>query len=317
MFRLFFKTGQKIGKRPSFLIKFIANNWVYFHPIAIFFRIKTDIRRFYKANSLILTDNSKSVVALDILIVATQKDFLKLPTVVSQARKFVFQEEDNLIYIIVPRSQENHEILSNLRNYSFVEVIPEDELVDTSNQDRLRETYPKRYGWILQQLLKIEFVKNSRSPGVLVLDADTILMRKRNWLNSNGNQILTPTWENHKPYYDFLSEIGLDTSSIEYSFVPHHMLIQPNRLNECLSYFGFGNLDDLLNQILQPKYLLENSPFSIDYEMYAQFMIAFHAPEISLEKWSNLQIERSFHIEQIDKCIAKYQDDFASLSFHN
>ena len=317
MFRIIFKTGQKIGKRPSFLIKFIANNWVYFHPIAIFFKIKTDICRFYKANSLILNDDSESMADLDILIVAAQKDFLKLPIVISQARKFVSQNEDNSIYIVVPRSQEQHEILSNLRHYSYIEVIPEDKLVDTSAQDRIRETYPKRFGWILQQLLKIEFVKNSRSRGVLVLDADTILMRKRCWLTSNGNQILTPTWENHKPYYDFLSEIGLDTGSIEFSFVPHHMLIQPARLNECLSYFGFQNLDDLLHQILQPKYLLENSPFSIDYEMYAQFMIRFYPSEISLEKWSNLQIDRSFHIELIDKYLAKYQNDFASLSFHN
>ena len=316
MFRTFFRRAQKIGSQPNILIKFISRNWRIFRPIFKMCKIQTDVSRFCKANSITFIDLDSSAVAVDILIVASKKDFAKLPLVISQSRKHIFQNELNSIFIVVPQAEVNHEILNNLSKNSYVKVMSQDVYISETNQDRIKSVYPKRYGWVLQQLLKIEFVRNSESNGVLVLDADTVLAQDRNWLDSYGNQILTPTWENHKPYYEFLSQLGLDTSRIEYSFVSHHMLIKPFRLNECLNHFGISSLENLLSKILKHEYAVEESPFSLDYEMYAQFMMAFYPTEIILSKWSNLQIDKRIHAKQAESYLTKHGENYASLSFH-
>jgi hypothetical protein len=285
-------------------------------PIAQFFHIKTDINRFFKANSMASGGADSKGMPVDILIVASKKDFAKLPLVVSQARKHIFQTEFNSVSIVVPQSEINHEILLGLRKNSFVKVVSEDVFISKASQDQIRSIFSKRYGWVLQQLLKIEFVRNSESNGVLVLDADTLLTKDRSWLDSRGNQILTPTWENHKPYYKFLSRLGLDDSKFEYSFVPHHMLIKPFRLNECLNKFGVSPLENLLSKILKHEYAVDDSPFSLDYEMYAQFMMEFYPEEITLSKWSNLQINKRVETEEVEYYLSKYKKDYASISFH-
>ena len=61
------------------------------------------------------------------------------------------------------------------------------------------------YGWVLAQYLKIWTVATSESEGVLVLDADTLLLSPRIFLDRSGKQILTPSVEFHRTYYAFLA----------------------------------------------------------------------------------------------------------------
>jgi hypothetical protein len=313
------RQGQKVGSKPNLLIKIIARFWQYFRSIAGATGVRTDISRFYAANSFSFTNekiNRKENIPIDVLIVAAEKDFHKLQLVVSHAQDNLNVKSPNAIYIVVPHLEMGHKVLTILSKYDYIKIVCEDSIVEKATQDQIRSYYGSRYGWVLQQLLKIEFVKRSNARGVLVLDADTILLKPRNWLNSSGQQVLTPTWEYHLPYYEFLWDIGLTKRNIDFSFVPHHMLIQPKKLVQCLSYFGISNLTQLLNLILKKEFADQASPFSIDYEMYAQFMMSFHPSEIILEKWANLQINQKVSRESISQYVAKYREDYASISFH-
>jgi len=320
MLREFLRQGQKVGSRPNLLIKIIAHFWRYFGTIAGAIGIRTDISRFYAANSFSFTNekiNREGNISIDVLIVAAEKDFHKLQLVISHAQENLNVKSPNAMYIVVPHLAMGHKVLSVLSKYDYIKIVCEDSIVQKTVQDQIRSYYNSRYGWVLQQLLKIEFVKRSNAKGVLVLDADTILLKPRNWLDSASQQVLTPTWEYHLPYYEFLWDIGLTKRNIDFSFVPHHMLIQPKKLEQCLSYFGLSNLTQLLDLILKKEYVDQASPFSIDYEMYAQFMISFHPSEIILEKWANLQINQKVSQESISCYVAKYRDDYASISFHS
>lgn len=59
----------------------------------------------------------------------------------------------------------------------------------------------------MQQLVKIAFVLQSETPEVLIIEADTMLLKPRNWPTSSGDQVLAPTVEWHQDYYDFLQKV--------------------------------------------------------------------------------------------------------------
>jgi hypothetical protein len=91
--------------------------------------------------------------------------------------------------------------------------------------------------WILQQLLKLQFVLKSKcETGILVLDSDTLLLRPRVFLDFQGVQLLVPSYEYHKPYFRH-SSMFADPSSTSraISFVSHHQLFRPQVLRTAIS----------------------------------------------------------------------------------
>ena len=75
--------------------------------------------------------------------------------------------------------------------------------------EALKLRFQSRYGWTLQQFLKISFVLESSLDAILIVDADTVLLEERSWISDSGRQILTPSDEFNISYYDFLSTIGI------------------------------------------------------------------------------------------------------------
>lgn len=83
-----------------------------------------------------------------------------------------------------------------------------------------------RRGWVIQQLAKIKAVMASQSDGCLVLDADTLLVRPRTWLDRDGRQILAVSHEFHAPYVHHAERVWAGRQP-SLSFVTHHQLMQP------------------------------------------------------------------------------------------
>jgi hypothetical protein len=161
-------------------------------------------------------------------------------------------------------------------------------------------------------------VLDSDLDGVFVVDADTILIDKRDWISEEGHQILTPSDEFNPSYYEFLSSVGISSMNPEFTFVSHHMLMQPWILREAFAAAGWSHPTDLLRSIISHKYLNEESPFSIDYEFYAQYLISAHPELVTLQKWSNLGVSRQTLLEsQIQLITTKYSNQFSSISFHS
>jgi hypothetical protein len=216
------------------------------------------------------------------------------------------------ISVVVPATIVNEvEVVCSHKDFS-IEVISEETLIPNYIFDKLKGAFSARAGWVYQQLLKIEYVSNSQSDGVLVCDADTLLIQPRMWLNSDKQQILTPTWEWHPSYYDFLSKFDLTDLKPLYTFVSHHMLMQPVFMIAARDLLQWRSIENAVDYLISSERNQDLSPFSIDYELYAQYLFKFHPEKITLSKWANLALTRNEKNLQ-----GNFSGKYNSVSFHD
>jgi hypothetical protein len=95
------------------------------------------------------------------------------------------------------------------------------------------------------------------------------------------------------------------------------MLFQPILLTKALHHGGWSSVEELIDAVVQSNFSSETSPFSIDYELYAQFVYMNFPEKTRITKWSNIAIQRVGSLSpQITKESMRYKDDFSSISFH-
>ena len=286
-------------------------------------RLRRSLRRFINANNLPLhvVHVNQVLPTIELLYVATKKDFEVLGATLEVTLNSLSNYRINKITIIVP--EDHVQTLVNLLPEIdlTVEVVVESSLISQSLVHKLKESYGDRYGWVLQQILKLLFVKSSSEAGVLVVDADTALLLERNWIDSTGRQVLCPTWENHAPYYKFLEDHGIPVNPPKFTFVSHHMLFQPSVMRDILRLQGWTTTEELVDGLLNSKNAEENSPFSIDYELYAQYLFLVHPEKVILQKWANYEARSRNSSESIDdytkRILSFSQSKYASVSFHS
>jgi hypothetical protein len=276
--------------------------------------------RFIRANRLEISRIAPSnlvVPSTEILIVCAGADLEMLPHVIPAAVKSVVGGGSPKVTVIVPEIDfpKCSQVLSEMPD---VNIVNEDEIFSQEIINTLRVRFGSRFGWVLQQFLKVKYVSNSTLSGVLVVDADTILLEPRTWVDLEGNQILTPSDEYNYSYYEFLYSRNLSPLRPRYTFVSHHMLFQPILLTKALYHGGWSSVEELIDDVVQSNFSSETSPFSIDYELYAQFVYMNFPEKIRITKWSNIAIQRVGSLSpQIAKESVQYKDDFSSISFHS
>ena len=313
---------QQIENRPS---QFLIHVGKIIDSIFIFLKFDSERRsffRYFESNRFSINlqlPPATSNLKIDLLFVAARKDLETFPLAAFYAFQSVIGGEVQQISVIAP--QKDVRLFENVIGSTFlpINVIDEESIISSATIIQLKEIYSNRFGWVLQQIIKLRFVENSNADGVLVVDADTILLKKRKWLDYGEKQILTPTWEFHRPYYNFLNSLNICSQIPTYTFVPHHMLMQPKIVSELISHLGWEKDSDLLKSIKSVDLPGENSPFSIDYELYAQYMFKNYPELLTLEKWANLSLARSKHGfgQQFKRLLPKVGKSFASLSFHS
>lgn len=279
-------------------------------------------KRFFKTSRVLFQkEESEEYISLpiEILFVSTHKDFPILPHAVRCAIR-VTSNFTNLRITIITPDRYVEELEDLMKDYN-VKVEKESRYFDEKVLRLLEGCFQARCGWVLQQLLKLEFVVSSEAAGVLIIDSDTLLLEKRKWLGNDGSQLLTPTWEYNRPYYEFLDSIGISEIEPEFTFVSHHMLMQPKIVNELFEYAGWRDTADLIDLICSLPTNEEHSPFSLDYELYAQYLYSKHPEKVVLGKWSNKAIARNASSKNSDllirAAVKENSDKFASLSFHS
>ena len=172
-----------------------------------------------------------------------------------------------------------------------------------------------RRSWIRQQLIKLRMATFSQAEATLVVDADTILLRKRSWYDGE-RQILTPAHEFHAPYHELNAHLlGTQHVAMGVSFVAHHQLMQRQIL---APFFGSTEASyvSAVKQIVTSLDRSEDSSFS-DYELYADLLMGTYPDSAVLARWGNRPVprERLFRLgsyQQIRDCFR----DSASVSAH-
>jgi hypothetical protein len=203
-------------------------------------------------------------------------------------------------------------------NNSIISVIDENDLVSKEVVSLIRNRCPERFGWILQQVLVASHMLQSKSKYVLIVDSDTIIIKPQVWVDKFERQILMPTFELHRPYYDFFIHISKKYKTPKISFVSHHMLVQTSIFREIFQFFD-NNILTALERAFEFANLEDNSPFDLKYEIYAQYLYYNYPQRISFVKWANLSCTRSelSNIVQGKVNLDFYKSRYNSLSFHH
>jgi hypothetical protein len=172
------------------------------------------------------------------------------------------------------------------------EILDENLVISSDLRTLIKSKFPSRYGWILQQFLAFEQILKSTEIGVLLLDADTILIKHVHWLDCDSNQILMVETNFHQPYYDLLHKLLKFSASPKYSFVTHHMLVQPNLFELSLKQRSYHSTANFFIDVLKYADEKAESAICVDFEPYAQSMLADYLEKAALRQFCNLGIAR-------------------------
>jgi hypothetical protein len=278
--------------------RFVASNWL-------------------KAQKMTLRPTPRCT--LEIIFVSTRKDFDVLVHSIKYAAQSVTKHELQRITVIVPAKDVTACRLLVSHFMWPVLVACEDEYVSREQFKRLSQHFLGRDTWVLQQLLKVSAVVSSTASAVLIVDSDTVLLNQRNWLEYSGKQMLTPSDEFNPDYYHFLNVLGISKKIPEYTFVSHHMIMQPTIFREILKKIELTNINDLISYCISNSNPNSHSPLCIEYELYGQYMMNFRRDEVTLEKWSNLGISKR-HLSRVlsSPLLLKFlKSNYDSVSFHS
>ena len=326
---------KKINLFPRIIYLFAKKNasltfakFLLFRLTVAIFRIlgkyvDFDFNRFWSVNSLPFTDletnqgpKEEFAESIDLTFVATLKDLEVLKVALPSAQKSLGYFYSNKTRLIVPGKMLKV-FLRELGSHGMenVELIAEEDLCPAQSRNKLVSCFGTRSGWILQQFLKLQSVQTSESNYTLVVDADTVLLCGRDWINSEGKLLIMPSWEYHEGYYLLLEQIQILSERPKYSFITHHMLYKKEFLMNAVNHAGFGSTLELFDYAIDQSSLTPLQ-MSLDYEFYSQYVYNFRSAEIRLEKWSNHSISPEIFRMHAADLSSKF-GDYASVSAHN
>lgn len=261
---------------------------------------------------------------IEVLIVASGKDLDRLSTCIKHAQQGSNNQITKLTVVVPKQDLEGcTRIVAPLRASLDFELAVEceDMFLPSETAKRLRHNFQSRYGWVLQQLLKLRFVEESNQAGVLIIDADTALLEPRTWLLPNLHQLLLVTSELNMPYYRFLHSLGLGSPKPKTTHVSHHMLMQPGALQHILKTVGFSDVTALAEFLATQTFEDKHAPFSVDYELYAQGLLQIMPEKATLGLFANvgIPINSSTPPEELESICRWLQGTgrYYSASFHS
>jgi hypothetical protein len=301
----------------------------YFHvPLLLPSLIKNlpssfrDFARFIKVNripSSILSYGGE-LPAISLLIVVAHKDFENLKLCIAQILKHSLNPISK-VEIVVPESDlaSCRKILEQIQLQIPISLINEDEVINVQLREKMKSKLKHKYGWALQQLLTLHMVMRSDCCGVLAVDADTFVLRDQVWLNDKFTQVLFQSPEFHVPYYKVINKVFPKLDTISYSHITHHMLFQPELLREFLTKNGYVDSADVMIQVLESFDKLQESPFCIEFEPYAQFLHDSHKDRFELRRFSNSNFSTKENNVSITELIQSLDNHnfYNSINFHS
>lgn len=257
--------------------------------------------------------------SIELVVVSTSKDFDILPDSINFALRALRPYTISGVRVIVP-SRDVAACQKLLMDCEYqVEIVDESELVSQKHFKKLTHVFGNRNTWVLQQLLKVQGVLTSKSDAVLILDSDTVLLRPRPWFSPAGHQILMPSMEYNDSYYQFLAKLNISELVPQYSFISHHMLMQPKILSNLLNSLNLLETEKFITYICDNANTKVQSPICIEYELYGQHLFNTEPKGYFLERWSNISISRRYSNIILKSKLAKMtlRTVYNSVSFHS
>lgn len=295
----------------------VATRWMFAQSEAL--RV-----RFEESKPSNPLDSSKDLPSIEVLIPCVARDAAIVSVALDSTAIGIVNPIERVV-ILAPVG--DHQVLSPLM-CDGVQLVSDEEQDLPRTFGAVEELVPpNRRGWVKQQVLKLGFVARSASDGVLVLDADTILLQPRVWLDKH-RQILAVAHEYHLPYLAHtercLGPYGIDEGI---SWVTHHQLMQPRIVRAMLGV--------ILERCGHQVNVAETSTFEVDkaleawvrsgdftkpsaiseYHTYGAYLRRSEGQNCVVARWSNT----AFSPSEIDlqlPAIARHFDTWLSASGH-
>jgi hypothetical protein len=247
----------------------------------------------------------RNLPTIDIAIPCHNKDFDNLPLIIQGAKANSSNPIGN-IRLITP------EYLSMELQIRFPDclVSTDESVLGADLVKAINELVPEeRTGWIIQQVIKFRIAIMSEQVATLILDADTVLLSPKIWLDSEGTQILCIANEFHLPYKKHIRKVfGGQTHLL--SFVTHHQLMQRDSVREIFGQNGEGLIEWL-------KLADFNESSSIcEYETYGEWMVKHKPNQVVFAKWNNIPAKLNSGNASYAKILSDYSK-YGSVSNHS
>ena len=211
----------------------------------------------------------------DIIIPTTDKDLNTLELCISQCKKNL--TFDRIIVVSKKKYTDNAEWFSeNYYPFNFESI-----------QSIIGEHW--RTGWYLQQLLKLYsfFIIPNLNDNILVLDSDTLILRKVNFFEDNL-PLYNISNARHKPYFIHMEKLHPSLKRISKSGITHHMIFQRNVMLDLFNKVESYHDEEFWKIFLYLVDITQKSGAS-EYEIYFNFIQIYHKNKFKIRKlkWEN------------------------------
>lgn len=246
---------------------------------------------------------------IDVLIPAIEKDLINLPYVIDHVRAMVVHPIRD-IYIVAPKI-EGIERLCRQKACKFVDettVLP-----IAKKQIHYRSKHWDRSGWLFQQLLKLNGDSICSCSRYLVIDADTLLIRKHVFFSGSKRVMYYREWSRPEYFRAYEKLLGNKPSS-PVSFVAHYMLFEKRILKQLKTAVEARHHMPWYIAILQN--INKSSAFAFsEFETYANFLYSRYPETFIFRKVLNRSLPAN--AKNVPKMqIKKLAQSYRSLSFH-
>lgn len=297
---------MQIGYRWHSLLRYLSQGFLSFlrrprlrHRIYLF-----GLKRRPRPSLAAIKDD----LPVDVVIPVIEQDLATLPMVIEGARRNIAHQVGN-IFIVGP---ENAKIRDKCEEHACI-FVNEDTILPIKKRDiSLRPNGVDRSGWIFQQLLKLSADSLSSCEHILILDADTVLIRPQRFV-LYGQPIYRISDELHLPYFRNISLLTGREIHPRFSFVAHHMLFDKSGLVELRNFIEKRNNGPWYEEILRSISLAESSGFS-EYELFGHFISQYRS-NCLIEYWDNRALTRNM-LGSLDALERLYVHRYKSVSFH-
>lgn len=316
--RLYFRKYSQIPLRPSYRHLFLLLPSLIKNFPSSFSSVTRFIRVNRISSSIISVDGD--LPAISLLIIVAPKDFEKLETCIAKAVKHSLNPISK-IEIVVPNNGLTSclKIVDQIDSHIPIYILNEDEIISAELREKMILELKHKYGWALQQIITLQMVIDSKSHGVLAVNADTFILRNQVWLNKKFVQLLFQSPEFHKPYYKVIKGLFPGLNLIPYSHVTHHMLFQPDLMRDFLAKNNYTDIECIMYRVLMSFDKFQESPFCLEFEPYGQALHHYYPDRFELRRFSNssfsaneVKIGARQFIEDLDN-----ENIYNSISFHS
>lgn len=141
--------------------------------------------------------------------------------------------------------------------------------------------FPGRAGWYFQQFLKLGVsALDVVSENYLVVDADTIFLKKIPLLENDVRYCFNKSVEHHAPYFENYLHFMKEQANREFSFISQYMLFNKRMVREMLSKMerNFNNAD-AWHWLIAKNLKGDGASLFSEYETYGHYMKNHH-PEV-------------------------------------